>query len=65
MVSEENVRDLRGDELRRMNQSGLPPLVMAHLFSLPLLREIFARQVQQGKGPQVPEGTPAPMPANA
>lgn len=65
MVSEEKVRDLRGDELRRMNQSGLLPLVMAHLFSLPLLREIFAKQVQQGKGPQAPQGTLAPASANA
>ncbi len=65
MVSEEKVRDLRGDELRRMNQSGLLPLVMAHLFSLPLLREIFSKQVQQGKGPTMPEGAPAPASANA
>lgn len=65
MVSEEKVRDLRGDELRRMNQSGLLPLIMAHLFSLPLLRELFTKQVQQGKGPKVPEGTPAPATANA
>jgi hypothetical protein len=27
------------------------PLIMAHLFSLSVVREIFARQVQQGTGP--------------
>ena len=54
MVNEERLRELRGDELRKMNQNGMLPLVMAHLFSMALVREIFGRQVQQGKGPQVP-----------
>ncbi len=27
-------------------------LVMSHLFSLALMREIFGKQVQQNKGPQ-------------
>ena len=31
--------------------SGLLPLVYAHLFSLDLVRDIFGRQVQLGKGP--------------
>ncbi|QNM82849.1 SapC family protein [Sphingomonas sabuli] len=51
MVDEEKLRDLRGDELRKFNQSGLLPLIFAHLFSLSQIRELFARQVQQGKGP--------------
>ncbi len=55
MVNEEKLRDMRGDQLRKMNQSGLLALVHAHLFSLQLMREIFARQVGQGKMPeQVP-----------
>ncbi len=37
--------------LRGWNQSGLLPLIYAHLFSLELVREVFGRQVQQGKGP--------------
>ena len=53
MVNEEKLRELRGDELRKMNQNGMLPLIMAHLFSLQLIREIFAKQMQQGKGPQV------------
>lgn len=57
MVNEEKLRDLRGDVLRKMMQSGLLPLVHAHLFSLALMRDIFARQVAQGK---VPEGQPVP-----
>lgn len=54
MVNEEKLRDLRGDSLRKMMQSGLLPLVHAHLFSLGIMREIFARQLDQGKVP-VPE----------
>ena len=57
MVSEEKFRELRGDTLRKMNQSGLLPLLFAHLFSLSQTREIFARQVEQGKGPA---GVPTP-----
>ena len=60
MVDEQKFRDLRGDELRKMNQNGMLSLVMAHLFSLALVRDIFARQVAQGTGPaQVEEPAPA------
>ncbi|MGI8705907.1 MAG: SapC family protein [Sphingomicrobium sp.] len=51
MVDEEKLREMRGDELRKFNQSGLLPLIYAHLFSLSQVRDLFARQVQQGKGP--------------
>jgi hypothetical protein len=51
MVDEEKLRELRGDELRKMNQNGMLPLIYAHLFSLSLLRDLFGRQVAQGKGP--------------
>lgn len=54
MVDEEKFRALRGDELRKMNQSGLLPLIMAHMFSLSVIRDLFARQVQQGSGPAMP-----------
>jgi SapC len=52
MVNEEKLRDLRGDQLRKMSQSGMLPLIHAHLFSLSIMREIFARQVAQDKVPQ-------------
>lgn len=52
MVNEEKLSGLRGDQLRKMSQSGMLPLLYAHLFSLSLMREIFARQVQLGKVPQ-------------
>ena len=60
MVDEEKVRNLRGDELRKMNQNGMLPLIYAHLFSLSQMRDVFARQMQQGKAPAlVPQPAPA------
>jgi hypothetical protein len=53
MVDEEKVRNLRGDELRKMNQNGMLPLIYAHLFSLSQMRDVFARQMQQGKAPSL------------
>ena len=55
MIDEEKLRDLRGDALRKINQNGILALIYAHLFSLQLMREIFAIQVSQGKVPQVTE----------
>ena len=54
MINQEALREVRGDVLRGWNQSGLLPLIYAHLFSLELIREIFGRQVQAGKGPATP-----------
>jgi hypothetical protein len=59
MVDEEKFRNLRGDELRKLNQNGALPLIMAHLFSLAVVREIFARQVRQGTGPAAAVQQPA------
>jgi hypothetical protein len=59
MVSEERLRDLRGDVLRKMTQSGMMALIFAHLFSLNLLRDVFAMQMQQGKVPLPDLGIPA------
>lgn len=63
MVSEEKLRDMRGDQLRKINQNGMLPLIHAHLFSLQLMRDLFAQQIQQGKVPNVPVPQ-APEPAN-
>lgn len=46
MINEEKLTALRGDQLRKIVQSGLLPLLYAHLFSLSVMREIFSRQVQ-------------------
>ncbi|MES2056611.1 MAG: SapC family protein [Pseudomonadota bacterium] len=56
MINEEKLADMRGDQLRKIHKNGMLPLLYAHLFSLPLMRDIFARQVQLGKMP-VPELT--------
>ena len=52
MVDEKKLAEVRGDQLRKMNQSGMLPLIYAHLFSLSLMREIFERQAELGKMPQ-------------
>jgi hypothetical protein len=52
MVNEDKLRDLRGDQLRKIAQSGLLPLLYAHLFSLSLMRDVFARQLSQGRVPR-------------
>lgn len=58
MVNEDKLRELRGDQLRKFNQNGALPLIYAHLFSLQLMRELFAAQQQLGLGP-VPALQPA------
>lgn len=66
MVDENKFRELRGDTLRKINQNGMLPLLLAHLFSLSLIRDIFGKQVAQGKGPYEPGTQPAAAPvANA
>lgn len=55
MVDENKLKEMRGDELRKMNQNGMLPLIYAHLFSLQMMRELFAAQLQQGKVPQMAE----------
>ena len=51
MVNEEKFRELKGDQLRKMNQNGMLAIIMAHLFSLGQIREVFVKQVRAGKGP--------------
>jgi hypothetical protein len=63
MINEEKLRDLRGDQLRKINQNGMLPLIYAHLFSLQLMREIFEGQVGQGKGPIAVPAAPEPAEA--
>jgi hypothetical protein len=51
MINEGKLRELRGDQLRKMSQNGMLTLLYAHLFSLSLTSEVFSRQVEQGKLP--------------
>ena len=64
MIDEKKVHDLSADDLRKFSQNGILQLIMAHLFSLSLIREIFVRQLNQGKGPK-PEPVAAPEAADA
>ena len=59
MIDEAKLRELRGDVLRKMMQNGVLPLIFAHLFSLQLMREVFAEQVRAGKMPLVTEAPTA------
>ncbi len=55
IVSEDALKNLRGDVARKWIQSGMLPLVYAHLFSLQRMADIFGRQSLQGKLPP-PDG---------
>ncbi len=52
MVDENKLNEMRGDQLRKIVQNGMLPLLYAHLFSLSVMREIFSRQMRLGKLPQ-------------
>lgn len=55
MIDEKKLNEMRGDQLRKIVQNGMLPLIYAHLFSLGLMRDVFARQMQQGGvAPQPP-----------
>lgn len=51
MVNQDKLQELRGDQLRTMNQNGILPLIYAHLFSLDQMRVIFGKQVALALGP--------------
>ena len=66
IIDQEKVNKLRGDQLRKWNENGILALIYAHLFSLELMRNIFARQTQLGKGPGADAPAASePAPANA
>lgn len=44
MVDETKLREMRGDQQRKWAQSGMMGILYAHLFSLPLIREIYEKQ---------------------
>ena len=52
MVDENKLRELPAEKLDELSKNGILMLIHAHLFSMGLMRVIFARQVDQGKGPQ-------------
>jgi len=58
MVDEQKLRDMDAETLHKLNQNGILPLLHAHLFSLALMRELFQRQLQQGKAPPTAAAPP-------
>lgn len=59
MINQEKLQELRGDLLRTWNQNGMMALIHAQIFSLDLMRVIFSRQLEQGKGPQLSDAAQA------
>ncbi len=51
MIAEDRLRELHGDQLRKINQNGILQLAMAHIFSLSQMRDLFGRQLELGKVP--------------
>ena len=65
MISEDKLKELRGDVARKMIQSGAMALIYAHLLSLSLIRDLFARQLAEGKGPAIPAAVAGQVQAGA
>lgn len=53
MVNQEKLKEIDTEKLKAWHENGILPLIYAHLMSLDLMRVIFAKQAEQGKGPAV------------
>jgi hypothetical protein len=51
MVNQDKLKSISVDKLKAWHENGILPLIYAHLMSLDLMRIIFAKQTEQGKGP--------------
>lgn len=51
MVNQEKLKELDTEKVKAWHDNGILPLIYAHLMSLDLMRVIFAKQAEQGKGP--------------
>ena len=51
IIDEAKLKDLRGDQLRKMMQNGMLPILHAHLFSLTHVPVLFNKQLVAGVGP--------------
>jgi hypothetical protein len=60
MVDENKLRELPKKTVEELHGNGMLMLIHAHLFSLNLMRVIFARQSAQGKVPEPVTADPAP-----
>lgn len=53
MVNQDKLKEIDTAKLKEWHENGILPLIYAHLMSLDLMRIIFAKQAEQGKGPAV------------
>ena len=53
MVNQDKLKEIDTEKLKAWHENGILPLIYAHLMSLDLMRVIFAKQAEQGKGPSV------------
>ena len=56
MINQEKLKELAADKIKAWHENGLLPLIYAHLMSLDLMRFVFAKQTEQGKGPGAANG---------
>lgn len=59
MVNQDKLKEIDTEKLKAWHENGILPLIYAHLLSLDLMRVIFAKQAEQGKGPAVAANTAA------
>jgi hypothetical protein len=59
MIDQQKLREIDTEKLKNWHEIGLLPLIYAHLMSLDLMRIIFAKQTEQGKGPGAQAAQPA------
>ena len=52
MVDQDKLRELSDEKILEWHKNGILMLIHAHIYSLDLMRTIFARQASQGKAPQ-------------
>ena len=52
MVDQDKLRELSDEKILEWHKNGILMLIHAHIYSLDLMRTIFARQTSQGKAPQ-------------
>ena len=55
MVNQDKLKELDDEKLKAWHANGMLPLIYAHLMSLDLMRFVFAKQTEQGKGPGAAE----------
>lgn len=61
VVDQNKLRELSAEVLKEWNDNGILQLIYAHLFSVDLMRVIFARQAEQGKKPALPDAATAEL----